>query len=384
MSDDSAKRARWSSTTFMLAFAATLLLLAWISVDFLFPLVLAVSAAILLGPAHERLTGWFGGRRKTAAILMSLLAAMILLGPLVAIGVRVAKELAPFLQEYAAILRGGRLSGLLHQAIPEDLRESLDVATIQQELGARLGQLAGYLGAFAAGLPVLIGNTIIDSFVAMLALYVYFVRGPQLAAAIVEATPMERHYTQRLLKTIAATIRTVFMASVVTALIQAALGWIGFKIVGLPYALALAAIMGFMSFIFSLVPVLGSGLVWAPVGAALLISGRTVAGLFILGWGALVLGSVDNVVKPLYAKGQLQLSPLLVFITLFGGISVFGPIGALLGPLIAALASAFLRIWTTDFLEDSEPLPRTVHGDGEKRRPKWLSRLVRARRDAPA
>ena len=71
----------------------------------------------------------------------------------------------------------------------------------------------------------------------------------------------------------------------------------------------------FFSFVFSLVPVLGSGLVWIPVGVTLLFTGHPIGGVFILGWGALVLGSVDNVVKPLYAKGALQLSPLLVFVS---------------------------------------------------------------------
>ncbi|MGA9521612.1 MAG: AI-2E family transporter, partial [Myxococcaceae bacterium] len=186
-----------------------------------------------------------------------------------------------------------------------------------------------------------------------------------------------RRHTRSLLETIGAAIRAVFAASFITAVIQFGLGWAAFAIVGVPYALPLAAIMAFFSFVFSLVPVLGSGLVWVPVGVGLVIGGRPAAGIFILAWGLLVLGSVDNVVKPLYAKSALQLSPLLVFVTLFGGIAVLGPIGALIGPLVAALAAAFLRIWTTEFLEDSEPLPRAPPPTTPPRRPWLLERLRR-------
>ena len=371
------KRARWSDATFLLAFGATLFLLGWMSLKFLVPLVLALSASILLWRPHEWVVARLGGRRRLAALLMSIATFVVILAPLVLITIRLIQELVPFLSLVAEHLGTGWVSALVTDLIPERFERSVDLAELQAEVRQSLARFTAGIGAFATTVPGIAAKLSIDAFVAFIALYVYFLRGPQLVDGIVEATPMERRHTRSLLETIGAAIRAVFAASFITAVIQFGLGWAAFAIVGVPYALPLAAIMAFFSFVFSLVPVLGSGLVWVPVGVGLVIGGRPAAGIFILAWGLLVLGSVDNVVKPLYAKSALQLSPLLVFVTLFGGIAVLGPIGALIGPLVAALAAAFLRIWTTEFLEDSEPLPRAPPPTTPPRRPWLLERLRR-------
>lgn len=376
------RRARWSIPTFLVGFAGTLLLLAWISLGFLVPLVLPLSAAIVLGGINERLVALAGGRRRLVALGMTLATFLVVLGPLALIIVALVQEVVPLLGGLIDAFESERLADLMRERIPPWVANVVNIAELEAQLRRVLGSVAAELAGFVAGVPAMAADLLIGGFVSFLALYVYFARGPQLARAIVEAMPMERRHTQKLIDTIALAIRTVFVASFITAAIQFALGYVAFQIVGVQYAVGLAAVMAFLSFIFSLVPVLGSGLVWAPVGVVLLFSGRPIAGIFILAWGALVLGSVDNFVKPLYAKGQLQLSPLLVFVTLFGGIAVFGPIGALLGPLVAALAAAFLRIWTTEFLVDAEPLPRIIV-EGKRRRARWFPRL-RRRRAEPA
>ena len=355
------RRARWSTATFLLAFGATLLVVAWISFDFLIPLLLALSAAILLGRWNEGLVRRMGGRRRVAALLMSIGTLLVILTPLVLITVRLILAAIPLIERIGDAVAQGEFDALVQRLTPDFLHGRLlgedGLSAFQEQLGKGLTRLAAALASFATSLPRVAANLLVDGFVTLVALYSFFVSGPRLVHWIIEATPMERRYTRHLLETIGVAIRTVFAASFVTALVQFALGYIAFRVVRLPYALGLAAIMGFLSFIFSLVPVLGSGLVWVPAGVALLLSGRIAGGIFILAWGALVLGSVDNVIKPIYAKGRLQLSPLVVFVTLFGGISVFGPIGALLGPLFAALTASFLLIWTTDFLSDAKPPP---------------------------
>jgi predicted PurR-regulated permease PerM len=364
MSDE--RRARWSTPTFLVAFGAVLFLLAWISIGFLFPLALAMSAAVVLGRVNERLVRALRGRRGLAALLMSVGTFLGIFAPLGFILVMLLQAAIPLIDRGVELFASGELGQWAQARMPEQLTSLVDPAQVRENVGGWLAGVGSALGGFVAQVPKMLANVTLHGLVAFLALFVYFARGPQLVTAIVEATPMERRHTRALLSTVAAAIRTVFAASFITALIQFALGYLGFRLVGVPMALGLAAVMGFLSFIFSLVPVLGSGLVWGPVGLTLLLTGRPIAGIFVFAWGALVLGSVDNVVKPLYAKGQLQLSPLLVFITLFGGIAVFGPIGALLGPLIAALAAAFLRIWTTEFLPDSEELPRPRRPGGRK------------------
>jgi predicted PurR-regulated permease PerM len=373
------QRTRWSNGTFLVGFALTLILLGWICSRFLVPLVLALSAAILLSGLHEHLARLLRGRRGVSALLMSILALLALLLPLLVIGMALAQQLIPLLGQFVENIGSGRIAELARQGIPEQLDAIIDLAELEDQLRDALAGMTARLAGFVASIPARVVNLAIDGFVMFLALYAYFARGPHLAHAIVEATPMERRHTQKLLETISLAIRTVFIASFITAIVQFFLGYLAFRLVDAPYALALAGIMAFFSFVFSLVPILGSGLIWGPMGFWLLLAGRPLAGAFILAWGVVVLGSVDNVVKPLYARGQLKLSPLLVLITLFGGISVFGPIGALLGPLVAALAAAFLRIWTTEFLVDAEPLPRMRRPEQKKGggpRLAWLRRTL--------
>jgi predicted PurR-regulated permease PerM len=370
------KRARWSGPTFFVGFATILVLLLWISLEFLMALSLAISGAILLSQPNEWLAAKLGGRRWLAGLLMSVATFVVIVGPLTMMGVVLVQEAVPLVDRLVTHFGNGRISALLQEAIPERLEGLVSIGDINEQLRQNLASIASRMAGFLTAVPGIAANLLVDGFITFIALYVYFVRGPQLYEAIVEATPMERRYTRKLLDTTAAAIRTVFVASFITALIQFVLAYVAFRFVGVPYALVLSAVMAFFSFIFSLVPILGSGMVWGPLAVILFVGGRPFAGIFIALWGLLVIGSVDNIVKPLYTKGQLELSPLLVFITLFGGIAVFGPIGALIGPMIAALAAAFLRIWTTEFLTDATPLPRT---ERQQRKPqgRLLARLRR-------
>ena len=374
MDDVCSRRARWSTRTFLVAFGLTLGVLIWISSIFLVPLLLGLSAAVLLADANEWLVRRLGGRRGLAALLMSVATFLVILVPLGVLVVLVVESAIPLVRSLGQLLSENSPSELLRR-IPEArwILDRLPIDSLESSFQSASASLAGALGGFVASVPGRAANTLLAGFITFLALYSCFARGPRLVQLLVDATPMERRHTRKLLAAIATGIQTVFAASFITALIQAVLGYVGFRIVSAPYPMALAGAMAFCSFVFSLIPILGSGMVWGPLGAWLILSGRPIAGIFILAWGILVLGSVDNVVKPLYTKGKLELPPLVVFVTLFGGIAAFGPIGALLGPLLAAVGAAFLQIWTSEFLDEEEQPPPPER----KRRPSLRARLRR-------
>jgi predicted PurR-regulated permease PerM len=138
----------------------------------------------------------------------------------------------------------------------------------------------------------------------------------------------------------------MIVVNFVTAIAQGAVGALSFVIVGLPSPVVWAALMA----LFSFVPMVGTGIVWVPAGVILLLTGRIVAGIFILAWGVFVIGTVDNLLRPLLAKGRIDLHPLLVFLTIFGGIVTFGVLGVILGPMIGSIFAAMVRIWKRDFV----------------------------------
>ena len=347
------KRARWSNATFLAGLLLALALFLWILEPFLVTLTIAATIAVLLIPVQEWLSRVLGGRRNLAAWICALGSVILVLAPITYLLIRVIVEAVPAISNFASTLGEGGLAQWLQNEAPQPVRLAY-ARVLEMGLGDQLrevlGKFASWLGGFVAALPSFIGLMVTDGLVLIVTLVWFFAAGPFIVRRIIESVPMEPRYTEDLFRTMRAGVRTIMLASLLTAGIQGVLGFGAFWILRIPYALLLAALMAFFSFVFSLVPVLGSGMVWVPAAIWLAVTGRLFAGIFLFLYGFLVLGSVDNVVKPFFTKDALRLPPALVFVTVFGGLYAFGPVGALIGPLIAALMGAFLRIWREDFL----------------------------------
>jgi predicted PurR-regulated permease PerM len=258
-------------------------------------------------------------------------------------------EGAGLLSRVSEYLGPGGLQGLLRGRVPERL-EPLVERMAGLGLGARISHAAS-AGAtwLTSQLGQVVGATAeisVDAFLTVVTIFSCFADGPRLAVKAMRLSPLENRYEREFYREFRTVSYVMVYVNAVTALAQGVLGAVGFVLVGLPHPVIWAAMMAFFSF----VPLLGTGLVWLPAAALLALTGRPLAGLFLAGWGLLVIGSVDNLVRPLLAKGRMQLHPLLVFLTLFGGLAAFGPIGVLLGPLIGSLFTAMLRIWQRDFV----------------------------------
>jgi predicted PurR-regulated permease PerM len=143
--------------------------------------------------------------------------------------------------------------------------------------------------------------------------------------------------------------KEVFIGTMLTGLAQGFLAGVGYAIAGVPEPVLLGALTA----ICSVVPVVGTLLVWVPVGAGLVVSGHPVAGLFELLWGAFVVGILsDYVIRPKLVGGHGHVPTLLTFIALFGGIKVFGLLGLVVGPVIASVALALVRTYDREISRD--------------------------------
>ena len=148
--------------------------------------------------------------------------------------------------------------------------------------------------------------------------------------------------------------RAVVFGSLLTALVQGTLVGLGFKLAGLPSPV----VFGGVAAVASLVPLAGSAIVWVPAVMVLLFQGRWGAAVFLVLWCAILVSSADNLIRPLFISGRAQITTLPVFIGLTGGVSAFGPIGIVLGPVIIALTLALLR-----FAEESRASEIVKAGD---------------------
>lgn len=172
----------------------------------------------------------------------------------------------------------------------------------------------------------------------------YFVlrHWPELQERAERMLPLHPKHTRVVMFEFQKVGKEVFIGTMLTGLAQGVLAGIGYGIGGVPEAMLLATLTA----ICSLVPVVGTMLIWVPVGVVLILSGHPGAGIFQLLWGGLVVvGLSDYVIRPTLVGGHGHVPTLLTFISLFGGVEVFGLMGLIIGPVIASVALALLRTY---------------------------------------
>jgi predicted PurR-regulated permease PerM len=315
---------------------------------FLAAILWSMLVAFLLSPAQRALGRRLGGRFALTALVLTLVTTIVVIAPMPLLALTFAsqaRDLFERVQRMVAelgIARPGDVLGIpiVSRAIgwaealaPVD-PEQID-AWLISGAQALLQGLVAVSGSFVVGaLNAGVGLAI------MLFLLFFFLRdGDQMVASVVRLIPMAPERRSQLVEYVAAVTRAVVFGSLLTALVQGLLVGIGFALVGLPSPVVFGAVAA----VASLVPFVGTALVWVPAAAVLFLQGRWVAALFLIGWSVAVVSTADNVVRPLFISGRAQISTLPVFLGLMGGISSFGPIGLVVGPVVVALTLALLR-----------------------------------------
>lgn len=303
--------------------------------------------AFLLAPAHAWLTARLMGRASLSAGIITLLVPAVLTGPLVSLGVAFASQvadLATWLQQQPLRFDGSLLARLKEYPIIGGL-----AAWLGQNITATTEQFEGWLASgvqallkplMAKGGNFVLGalSTIIHFFMMLFLLFFLLRDGRQMLASAVRLVPMEAQRRAALLKLMGDTTRAVVYGQIMTTLIQGMLVGVGFAIVGLPSAV----LFGVLAAVLGLLPVGGAALVWAPAVATLAATSQWGAAIFMLIWGTGVSVS-DNLLRPLLISTQAPVSVLAVFVGVIGGISAFGVIGVVVGPVLLTVIVALLR-----------------------------------------
>lgn len=203
-----------------------------------------------------------------------------------------------------------------------------------------------------------------DFFVALMVIlfvcYYVLTDGEKLAAFLRRASPLPPKQVDFLMAEAHNGLKAVFYGQILTSLIQGGLGGIGFLIAGVPGAVVWAAVMA----ILSLLPVVGAFIVWIPAALYLFLKGDLWQAIFLTGWGVLVVGQIDNFVRPKLIGDRADIHPLFVLIGVLGGVAAFGFIGLFLGPLLVGITVSILRVWESDYLDPS--LAGHVHAPEEQ------------------
>ena len=305
-------------------------------------LLLGGVLALVFLPVHQRIEQRLPNK-SLASLLSTLIMLVVVLGPLAFLLVLVSDELRQAYDAVRAATADGGTQRLLERLEgPLDsvaARFGMTGAALTQLLHARAAEAGAALLRQALAVVGSVPSGAIKSIVMLLAFFFSLRDGPALYAHIVRWFPLGRKRSVELLHTVHVAITASVNGVVAVAIAQGTLCGIGIWIAGLPSP----ALWGVAAAFVSLIPIVGTALVWIPAAALLFAQGSWKMGIFILVWGALPVAQADNVVRPLVLTAQMPVNTLVLFVAMLGGASAFGLAGILLGPVIVAVAITLLR-----------------------------------------
>jgi predicted PurR-regulated permease PerM len=361
-------KSRFYPRVFALVTAAILALAVWkILQPFIGAILWSILVAFLLYPLNRRLRDALGGRRAGAAILLTLGFIVLLLGPALAVFVTFASQATALfkqLQATAGRYEIARPSDLLRIPLVHQFlqwAETVTPVSTEQVQAWLMSAATGLLQVLVAMSGVFVVEALgtLVSLIIMLFLLFFFLRdGEDMLDTALRLVPLDGERQGHLVLHLSAVTRAVVFGSLITAVVQGSLVGVAFALVGLPSFV----VFGVLAMIAALVPLFGTALIWVPAAGVLAAQRRWGAAIFMVAWGIFAVSGSDNVVRPLFISGRAQISTLPVFLGLAGGLSAFGPIGMVLGPVIVALVLALVR-----FAEESRQPTVVVTGAEEPR-----------------
>jgi predicted PurR-regulated permease PerM len=324
------------------------LLLYRVLMPFFAPLAWAIVLAFVLNPVQRALTRLCRGRQGLAAGLLTVLTALLFVGPLTLLGGAFASEagaLVTSLQELIARLRIGSIEDLARLPAAEDVLDwfgrHLAISAEQLRTWAVAGAERLLQPLAALGGQAFLGaiGTVLSFTLMLFVLYFFLRDGQRMLAAALGLVPVSHEARARLAKHLADVTRAVVFGTLVTSVLQGACVTIAFAAVRLPSPV----VFGVLAAVLSVLPVGGTAFVWGPAAAWLIATDRVGAGVFVLAWGILIVGVADNMLRPLLISGRAEVPTLAVFLGVLGGLEAFGLIGMFLGPLVISLTVVFVR-----------------------------------------
>jgi len=334
----------------------------WMIRDYLAALFLAGVITLFLAGPHDWLTRKLGNRRGlaagllvTGAVLAFVIPAAILMGIVAEQAIDVTGMVTPWVQSQVSQIRQDGLDGL-----PDWLPFRDEMIEYQASITAQIGNLAGTVGrvlvnSLRAGTGGFLIATL-NFFILVYALFFFLMSGRQAARSAVTLLPMTVEARDLMAERTTSTIRATVKGSFLIALVQGALTGIGLFAAGVPGSIFWAAVAALLS----IIPMIGPPLIWVPAAIWLFATGQPIAGAALVAWGAVVVSTSDNLLRPILVGKDAKMSDLMVLISTLGGLTLFGAVGIIIGPVIAALFTSVWFIFRESFaglLEEDEDGP---------------------------
>ncbi len=336
----------------VLAFLAA----AWVASSLWAGLLLGLLTAFTIEPWHQRLLRRFPRRPGLLAALEVSVVALVCAGILAGLSAIVTRELIEAVAVVQERVRGFSFTDVLSPGITRRLTA---LGITPELLGQRLANLVDQATAAASHVAgVAVGSTLAilgGALIAFVTAYYTLKDGQPIERRLVEILPLHPATTRELLDSFRKVGRGTLIGSVIAALIQGAFAAVGYGLGGV----SRAALLGVITAVASFIPVLGTMLVWIPIGVSLLIGGHIAAGIFELVWGVLITTSlVDYVIRPMIVGRGTRSHPLVFLVGVIGGLEVFGGVGVFAGPIVMAFFVAVIRIYRREVVTPAHEIAR--------------------------
>ncbi len=339
-----------AQSSFLILLVIVTLLLGWIMQPFFGAMMWAAVIAIVFHPLQNRLAPHFGKRKNLLALTILAFCTLMVILPLLLLT-------GSLIQEGRGVYERVQSGEIDTNTYVEKAKGHLpELQRLLRPLGADLSDVQAYLttavkeaGSYMTTQALTFGENAAQfsiSFVLMLYLAFFFLRdGESLIELLIRALPLGDQRERQLLRKITDVTSATIKGNMVVAAVQGSLGGFIFWALGVEAALLWGVVMAFAS----LLPSVGSALVWGPVAIYFLLSGAVWQGVVLIAFGAGVIGLVDNLLRPILVGRSTQIPDYLVLLSTLGGIAVFGLNGFVLGPLIAGVFIVFWDIFIRDF-----------------------------------
>lgn len=367
--------ARSFRTAFVLILVAavTVLFLA-VTWPFLKPLLLGALLAGLFRPLYRWFTRHLGGRRSLGALVTLLVLFFLVVGPLSAFlgivvqqALNVSEQAIPWVQQHFGSASSFNAHDWLVQRFPALAHQVPSQEQLMQNVGALAKAAGGLLVAGASQLTAGTAGFLLDLFVMIYAMFFFLRDGEKIIQKIFYYMPLSHEDEALMLERLSSITRATVKGTLVIGVIQGALAGVAFWVAGIGGA----AFWGTVMAILSIVPGIGSALIWVPAVIYLFLTGQALAGTLLLAWCVAVVGTIDNILRPILVGKDAKMPDLLILVGTLGGLFLFGPIGFIVGPIVCGL---FLTAWEIygatfrDILPPVKSLRRSISPAGPEER----------------
>jgi predicted PurR-regulated permease PerM len=331
--------------TFIVLVVLVSLAFGWILLPFFGALFWATVLAILFTPLFRILNRQIRNRRNTAALLTLLIIILVVIIPFSLVtGMLVQEALALYKRVQSGELDFGRYLAQMVAILPDFVTAMLeradltDFESIQKRFSASIMKGLQLVATQAVSIGQITLDFLIGFFIMLYVLFFLLRDGDRIMTRVRQALPLQQRLQYELAGKFTTVTRATIKGSLAVAVAQGALGGLIFGILGIEGPVFWGVVMA----ILSLLPAIGSALVWIPVAIYFLASGQVVQGIVLTAYGVLVIGLVDNVLRPILVGKDTKIPDYIVLVTTLGGIAIFGISGFVIGPLIAAM---FIAVW---------------------------------------